>query len=152
VITNQHEQYGGTVHLFIGTGRSLDKITFVSLIINYNHNANYQGLGRLFLFKSVPSFVLNMPSCRNSFNCSFGIYLHVVSACILSCRRCFCLEDLRRRRRPATCLNPPSRPFISFLPHHAAQQPAGTDTVPPHVSRIPSAPWQVGHPASASSS
>jgi hypothetical protein len=37
-----------------------------------------------------------MPSCRSSFNCSFGIYLHVVSACISSCRSCFCLEDLRR--------------------------------------------------------
>jgi hypothetical protein len=85
VITNQREQYEGTVHLFIGTGRSRDKITFVSLITNYNHNANYQGLCGLFLFKSVSSFVLNMPSCRSSFNCSFNIYLHVVSACILSC-------------------------------------------------------------------
>jgi hypothetical protein len=84
VITNQCLQYGGTVHLFIGTGCSPDKITFVSLITNYNHNTNYQGLCGLFLFKSVPSFVLNMPSCRSSFNCRFGIYLHV-SACILSC-------------------------------------------------------------------
>jgi hypothetical protein len=31
VITSQHEQYGVTVHLFIGTGRSLGKITFMSL-------------------------------------------------------------------------------------------------------------------------
>jgi hypothetical protein len=88
----------GTVHLFISTGRSPDKITFVSLTTN--HNTNYQGLYGLFLFKSVPSFVLGMSSCRSSFNCSLGIYLHVVSACISSCRRCFCLEDLRRRRRP----------------------------------------------------
>jgi hypothetical protein len=29
VITSQREQYGVTVHLFIGTGRSLDKITFI---------------------------------------------------------------------------------------------------------------------------
>jgi hypothetical protein len=42
VITSQREQYGDTVHLFIGTGHSLDKITFVSLITNYNHNTNYQ--------------------------------------------------------------------------------------------------------------
>jgi hypothetical protein len=27
VITIQHEKYGGTVHLFIGMGRSLGKIT-----------------------------------------------------------------------------------------------------------------------------
>jgi hypothetical protein len=29
VITSQREQYTGTVHLFIGTGRSPDKITFM---------------------------------------------------------------------------------------------------------------------------
>jgi hypothetical protein len=85
VITSQREQYGGTVHLLIGTGRSLDKVTIVSLITNYNHNTDYQGLCILFLFKSVPSFVLGMPPCRSSFNCSFGIYLHVVPACISSC-------------------------------------------------------------------
>jgi hypothetical protein len=101
-ITIQREQYVGTVQLFIGTGRSPDKITFMPLITNYNHNTNYQGLCGLFLFKSVPSFVLGMPSCRISLNCSFGIYLQVVSVCISSCRRCFCLEDLRRRRRPPT--------------------------------------------------
>jgi hypothetical protein len=103
VITSQREQYEGTVHLFIGTGHNPDKITFVSLITNHNHNTNYQRLCGLFLFKSVPSFVLSMPSCRSSFNCSVGIYLHVISACISSCRRCFCLEQLRRRRRPPTC-------------------------------------------------
>jgi hypothetical protein len=31
VITIQREQYDFTVHLFIGTGRSPDKFTFVSL-------------------------------------------------------------------------------------------------------------------------
>jgi hypothetical protein len=84
-ITNQREQYGGTVHLFIDTGRRPDKITFVSLITNHNHSTNCQELCGLLLFKSVPSFVLSMPSCRSSFNCSFGIYLQVVSACISSC-------------------------------------------------------------------
>jgi hypothetical protein len=100
MITSQRVQYEGTVHLFIGTGRSPDKITFVLLITNHNHSTNYKGLCGLFLFKSVLSFVLSMPSCRNFFNCSLGIYLHVVSACVSSCRRCFCLEDLRRRRSP----------------------------------------------------
>jgi hypothetical protein len=102
VITSQHERYGGTDHLFIGTGHSPDKITFVSLITNHNHDTNYQGLRGPFLFKSVPPFVSCVSSCRSSFNCSFGIYLHVVPACISSCRRCFCLEDLRRRRRSPT--------------------------------------------------
>ena len=31
VITSQRKQYGVTVHLFIGTERSLGKITFMSL-------------------------------------------------------------------------------------------------------------------------
>jgi hypothetical protein len=30
-VTSQREQYGGTIHLFIGTGHSLGKITFMSL-------------------------------------------------------------------------------------------------------------------------
>jgi hypothetical protein len=32
----------------------------------------------------------------------FGLYLHVTPAFVLSCQRCFYLEDLRRRRRPPT--------------------------------------------------
>jgi hypothetical protein len=57
VNTSQREQYRGTVHLFIGTGHSPDKITFVSLITNHNQNTNYQGLNGLLLFKSVLPFV-----------------------------------------------------------------------------------------------
>jgi hypothetical protein len=102
LITIQREQYGGTVHLFIGTGRSPNKITFVSLITNYNHNTDYQGVYSFFLFKSVSSFISSMSPCRSSFNCSFGLYLHVTPAYALSCRRSFCLEDLRRRKRPPT--------------------------------------------------
>jgi hypothetical protein len=55
--TSQSEQYMGTVHLFIGTGRSPVKITFMSSTISYNHDTNYHGLTSLFLFKSVQSFV-----------------------------------------------------------------------------------------------
>jgi hypothetical protein len=36
VNTSQREQYGGTVHLFIGTGRCPDEITFVSSVTNHN--------------------------------------------------------------------------------------------------------------------
>jgi hypothetical protein len=57
VNTSQREQYWGTVHLFIGTGRSPDKITFVSLITNHNQNTSYHGLNGLLLFKSVLPFV-----------------------------------------------------------------------------------------------
>jgi hypothetical protein len=57
VNTSHREQCGGTVHLFIGTGRSPVKITFMSLMTSYNHDTNYHGLVGLFLFKSVQPFV-----------------------------------------------------------------------------------------------
>jgi hypothetical protein len=56
--TSQREQYGGTVHLFIGIGRSPIKITFMSFTTSYNHDTNYHGPIGLFLFKSVQPFVL----------------------------------------------------------------------------------------------
>jgi hypothetical protein len=105
----QREQYMGIVHLFLGTRCSLDEITSMSLITNYDHNTNYEGLNSLFLSKSVSSFVFIMTSSRSSFNRSFGfvritfgLYLHVTPSFIWSYQRCFCLEDLRRRRRPPT--------------------------------------------------
>jgi hypothetical protein len=55
--TNQREQYWGTVHLFIGTGRSLCEITFIPFTIDYNHDTNYHGSICLFIFKSVQPFV-----------------------------------------------------------------------------------------------
>jgi hypothetical protein len=55
--TNQREQYGDTVHLFIGTRRSPVKITFIPFTTNYNHDTNYHGPICLFIFKSVQPFV-----------------------------------------------------------------------------------------------
>jgi hypothetical protein len=40
--TSQREQYGGTVHLFIGTGHSLCKITFMSFMFTI-----YISIGRI---------------------------------------------------------------------------------------------------------
>jgi hypothetical protein len=54
VNTSQREQYGGTVHLFIGIGRSLCKITFMSFMFTIDLRIIYRGLDSLFLFKSVP--------------------------------------------------------------------------------------------------
>jgi hypothetical protein len=51
--TRQHEQYRGTVNLFIGTGRSPVKITFMSSTTSYNRDTNYHGSIGLFIFKSV---------------------------------------------------------------------------------------------------
>jgi hypothetical protein len=54
--TSQREQYGGTVHLFIGTGRSLCEITFMPFMFTIDLITIYQGLDILFLLKSVPFF------------------------------------------------------------------------------------------------
>jgi hypothetical protein len=82
-ITVQREQYGVTIHLFIGAGRSPYKITFMSLTFTVNHKASYQGLSSLFSFKSVPSFTFVIILSRSSFSHSFGVhssYLQVVSS------------------------------------------------------------------------
>jgi hypothetical protein len=73
MITIQHEQYGVTVHLFIGTGRSLDKITFMSLTFTVDHKTNYQGLGGLFSFMSAPSFTIVIMQSQRSFSHSFDV-------------------------------------------------------------------------------
>jgi hypothetical protein len=66
---SQREQYGDTVHLFIGTGRSSCKITSRPFAFDNNSIVIYLGLDSLFLFKSVSSF---LPSCRSSLAHSFG--------------------------------------------------------------------------------
>jgi hypothetical protein len=53
VNTGQREQYGVTVHLFIGTGRSLCKITSMPFMFTIDLRTIYRGLDSLFLFKSV---------------------------------------------------------------------------------------------------
>jgi hypothetical protein len=53
VDTGQREQYGATVHLFIGTGRSLCKITSMPLTFTIDLEIIYRGLDNLFPFKSV---------------------------------------------------------------------------------------------------
>jgi hypothetical protein len=52
--TSQREQYGGTVHLFIGIGRSLCKTTFMSFMFTIDLKTICRGLDSLFLLKSVP--------------------------------------------------------------------------------------------------
>jgi hypothetical protein len=59
---------GGIVHLFIGTGRSLCKITFMPFIFTIDIRTIYQALDSLFLFKSIPFLLLS----RNFFARSFG--------------------------------------------------------------------------------
>jgi hypothetical protein len=55
--TIQREQYGVTVHLFIGTGRSPGKTTFMSLMFTHDRNTNYKGLSSLFLLRLLLTFL-----------------------------------------------------------------------------------------------
>jgi hypothetical protein len=63
---SQRPQYGGTVHLFIGTGHSPYKITSMPFTFGSNSIVIHQGLNDLFIFKSV-SFSATTPklSCSH---------------------------------------------------------------------------------------
>jgi hypothetical protein len=75
MITAQPEQYGVTIHLFIGTGHSSDKITFMSLTLTVNNKASHQGLGSLFSFKLVPPPTFVIVLSRSFFGHIFGARL-----------------------------------------------------------------------------
>jgi hypothetical protein len=53
---SQREQYGSTVHLFIGTGRSPCKIRPMPFTFANDSIVIHRGLNSLFPFKSVPLF------------------------------------------------------------------------------------------------
>jgi hypothetical protein len=65
--TSQREQYEGTVHLFIATGRSLCKITFMPFMFTIDIRTIYRGPNSLFLFKSVPFLLLSRSFLVHSF-------------------------------------------------------------------------------------
>jgi hypothetical protein len=63
-ILSQREQYGSTVHLFIGTGRSPCKITLMPFTFANDSIVTHRGLNSLFLFKSVSfSAIMSKLSC-----------------------------------------------------------------------------------------
>jgi hypothetical protein len=59
-MSNQREQYGDTVRLFIGTGRSPCKITLMPFTFINNSIIIFRGLIWFFIFKSV-SFPAVLP-------------------------------------------------------------------------------------------
>jgi hypothetical protein len=81
-MTNQRDQYGGTVHLFIGTGHSPYEITFMPFTIDNNSIINCRGLNSLFIFKSV-SFSATTPklSCSHLRRCINLRIILVFSCC-----------------------------------------------------------------------
>src|SRR5688500_8301026 len=75
VTTIQREPYGVTVHLFISIGRSLDKITFMSLTFTVDHKASCRKLSSVFSFMLVSSFTIILVLSRSSFSHNFGASL-----------------------------------------------------------------------------
>src|SRR5688572_8733291 len=89
--TSQREQYGGTVHLFIGTGRSLRKITFMPFTFSIDTIdliTICRGLHSLFLSKSVPLSAtepkLPCAQLRRWFNLHFDPVFHIMYSFIPS--------------------------------------------------------------------
>jgi hypothetical protein len=62
---SQREQYGGVVHLFIGTGHNPCKITPMPFTFGSNSIVIHRGLDSLFIFKSV-SFSAITPKLSRS--------------------------------------------------------------------------------------
>jgi hypothetical protein len=55
-MSSQREQYGVTIHLFIGMGRSPCEITLMPFTFANNYIVVHRGLNSLFIFKSVSFF------------------------------------------------------------------------------------------------
>jgi hypothetical protein len=113
--TSQCEQYGGTVHLFIGIGRSLRKITFMPFIFTIDLITICRGLDSLFLLKSVPLSAteskLPCAQLQRWFNLRSDPAFHIVYSLIPSLKvpvHILCLgnivnhvfEDLRKMKAP----------------------------------------------------
>jgi hypothetical protein len=118
VNTSQCEQYGGTVHLFIGTGRNLCKITFMPFTFIIDLRTIQQGLNSL----SPLSRFLFVPLSRSSLARNFGAassfistMLFILCTVLFRVRRylyiCYTwkillnhvFEDLRRTKAPNSC-------------------------------------------------
>jgi hypothetical protein len=86
--TSQREQYGGTVHLFIVTGRSLCEITFMPFMFAIDLRTIYLGLDSISLLKSVPFSAtepkLPCAQLRHWFNLRSDPAFHIVYSFIPS--------------------------------------------------------------------
>jgi hypothetical protein len=76
--TIQPEQYGVTVHLFIGTGCSPGKSTFMSSMFTHDHNTNYKGLNSLFPFGYYQHSSASLRAEAFPSGNSFGVYSYLL--------------------------------------------------------------------------
>jgi hypothetical protein len=113
--TSQRDQYRGTVHLFIGTGRSLCEITSMPFMFTIDLITIYRGLDSLFLLKSVPFCAIEPKLPFAQLRCWFNLRsdptFHIVYSFILSLKVLVHIlrlgnivnhvfEDLRKTKAP----------------------------------------------------
>jgi hypothetical protein len=90
VNTSQPEQYGGTIHLFIGTGRNLCEITFMPFMFTVDLRTIYRGLDT---FSSLSRFLFLLLS-RSFLARSFGAGSTFIPTMLFT----LCIASFRVRR------------------------------------------------------
>jgi hypothetical protein len=119
VITIQREQYGVTVHLFIGTGRSPGKITFMSLTLIYYYNTVSAFRPRGSLDRRVNCRCMSQPRWVGARWNTRGKTVRGNHGLVLSCAQggCACSRGLQafawereREREPCAPARSPARP------------------------------------------
>jgi hypothetical protein len=100
---SQREQYGGTGHLFIGTGHSPYKITFMPFTFGSNSIVIHRGLNSLFIFKSVPFLLPRRSFPAHIFGVVSTFVLFWASPTVISTR---VRRYLITHYTPETLLNP----------------------------------------------
>jgi hypothetical protein len=152
---SQREQYGDTVHLFIGTGRIPCKITPIPFTFANDPIVIHRGLNSLFLFKSVPfSAVMPKLSCaqlrdhlvlrHNHFSSRSGFVLTMLCMLMIRIRRYLftyftwktlsnlVFEDLRKPKAPNKFIGSSSAgiPRLTAIAAKSTQGPPYTDHSP----------------------
>jgi hypothetical protein len=83
---SQCKQYGGTVHLFIGTGHSPYKITSMPFTFGSNSIVIHRGLNSLFIFKSVSFFAATPKLSRSHLRRCINLRIILASSTVISTR------------------------------------------------------------------
>jgi hypothetical protein len=109
---NPREQYGGTVHLFIGTRHSSYKITFMPFTFDSNSIVIHRGLNSLFIFKSVSFSAITLKLSCSQLRCCVDLRILWASPTVIRVRRYLfthytpeillnlVFEDLRKPKAP----------------------------------------------------
>jgi hypothetical protein len=106
-MTSQREQYGSTVHLFIGTGRSPCKITPMPFTFANNSIVIHRGLNSLFPLNRFPFLLLRRSSPAHNFGSapSFVFFVLLYTVVLTQVRRILVRRYLLMYYTPETLLN-----------------------------------------------